>query len=102
RRFLAQMPLSQMLTLDRVKILMVHATPHDPLDAFASTDIEFWQRQLESVHADLVCVGHTHQQYVLEVGRTTVINCGSIGLQREGDPRAAFAVIDGRRIELKR
>lgn len=102
RRFLATMPLTQMVTLDGVKILMVHATPRDPLDEFAQADAEFWVRRLEGISADLVCVGHSHQQYALEAGRSLVVNPGSIGLQRDGDPRAAYAVIDGLMVELKR
>jgi diadenosine tetraphosphatase ApaH/serine/threonine PP2A family protein phosphatase len=31
-----------------------------------------------------------------------VLNPGSVGQPRDGDPRAAYAVIDGNRIELKR
>jgi diadenosine tetraphosphatase ApaH/serine/threonine PP2A family protein phosphatase len=31
-----------------------------------------------------------------------VINPGSVGNPRDGDPRAAYAIIDGNKIELKR
>jgi diadenosine tetraphosphatase ApaH/serine/threonine PP2A family protein phosphatase len=57
---------------------------------------------LADVEADVVCVGHTHQQYVLEVGSKLVINPGSVGQPRDGDPRAAYAVIEDNRVELKR
>jgi diadenosine tetraphosphatase ApaH/serine/threonine PP2A family protein phosphatase len=49
-----------------------------------------------------VCVGHTHQPYVLEVGNRLVINPGSVGQPRDGDPRASYAVIENNKVELKR
>jgi putative phosphoesterase len=102
RRFLADLPVTKALTLDHKRLLLVHATPRDPLDEVAPPDPAFWARRLGGVTADVVCVGHTHQQYALEVGRTLVINPGSIGLSRDGDPRAAYAVLDGGRVELRR
>jgi hypothetical protein len=38
----------------------------------------------------------------MDVGKTIVINPGSVGLQRDGDPRARYAVIESNgRIVLK-
>jgi putative phosphoesterase len=101
-RFLAGLPVTRMLTLDDQRFLLVHATPRDPLDEWATADADFWARRLEGVDADVVCVGHTHQAYVLEVGNRLVINPGSIGLPRDGDPRAAYAMLENHEVELKR
>lgn len=102
RRFLAELPLSQYLTIDGVRFLLVHGTPRDPLDEFALPDPELWARRLEGIKADIICIGHTHRPYALEIGNKLVINPGSVGLQREGDPRAAYGIIEGRSVELKR
>ncbi len=101
-RFLARMPVTQAVTLDDTRFLLVHATPRDPLDEYAPPEVDFWMRRLEGVEADVICVGHTHQPYVLEVGDKLVINPGSLGLPRDGDPRAAYAIIENNRVELKR
>jgi putative phosphoesterase len=101
RRFLADLPTSRMLTLGGAKILLVHASPRDPLDEYVPPDPAAWAPRLAGVSADFVCVGHTHVQYVLPVGSTTVVNPGSVGLQRDGDPRARYAVIEDGRVELK-
>ena len=93
RRYLGAMPTSRMLTLDGKRYLLVHATPRDPMDEYAPPDVDFWKRKLDGIKADYVCVGHTHVQFILQVGETTVLNPGSIGLPRDGDPRAAYAVI---------
>jgi putative phosphoesterase len=102
RRFLASLPVSRMVTLEGSRFLLVHATPRDPLDEYATADPALWARRLESVDANVVCVGHTHTPYVLEVGDKLVINPGSVGQPRDGDPRAAYAIIDNHRVELKR
>jgi putative phosphoesterase len=101
-RFLARLPVSRMLTLDDTRFLLVHATPRDPLDEYGPGDAEFWGRRLQRVDADVVCVGHTHQPYALEVDGKLVINPGSVGQPRDGDPRAAYAVLDNFNVELKR
>jgi putative phosphoesterase len=101
-RYLSRLPLTQMLTLDDTRFLLVHATPRDPLDEYAPPDVEFWKRRLQDVEADVVCVGHTHQPYVLEVGDKLVINPGSVGQPRDGDARASFAIIEDYKVELLR
>src|SRR5207247_9426411 len=82
--------------------LRVHATPRNPMDEFGRNDIDVWARRLPDVDADVICVGHTHHPYVLEVGNKLVINPGSVGQPRDGDPRAAYAIIENQRVELKR
>jgi putative phosphoesterase len=101
-RFLADMPVSQMLTIDDLRILLVHGSPRDPLDEYGRPTVEFWEDRLRGIDVDLVCVGHTHQPYALEVGATVVVNPGSVGLPRDGDPRAAYALIEDGQVELKR
>ncbi len=101
-RYLALLPLTRLLTLEKMRFLLVHATPRDPLDEYAPADVEFWQRRLERIEADVICVGHTHIPYVLEVGDKLVINPGSVGQPRDGDPRASYAVIENFKVDLKR
>ena len=101
RRYLARLPTSDMFTLGGKRFLLVHATPRDPLDEYVSPDPAQWAPRIAGLSVDYVCVGHTHQPFVLPVGATTVINPGSVGLQRDGNPKARYAVIDGDKVELK-
>jgi len=102
RRYLGSLPVSRRLNLDGTRFLMVHATPRDPFDEYAIADVDFWARRLVDVDANVVCVGHTHHPYALEVGDKLVINPGSVGQPRDGDPRASYAIIDNQHVELKR
>jgi putative phosphoesterase len=102
RRFLSALPVTRNVTVGDTRFLLVHATPRDPLDEYAVADVDFWTRRLQNVDANVVCVGHTHHPYVLGVGDKLVINPGSVGQPRDGDPRASYAVIEDNRVELKR
>jgi putative phosphoesterase len=101
-RWLADLPVTTCVTLDNQRFLLVHATPRDPMDEYGPAETEFWERRLEGVDADVICVGHTHVPYTLTVGGKQVINPGSLGLPRDGDPRASYAIVQNRTIELKR
>jgi diadenosine tetraphosphatase ApaH/serine/threonine PP2A family protein phosphatase len=90
------------VTLEGRRFLLVHATPRDPLDEYLMKDPSLWAKRLQNIEADVVCVGHSHVQFNLRVGGTVVLNPGSVGQPRDGDPRAAYAVIDDNRVELKR
>lgn len=46
--------------------------------------------------------GHTHVQVLAEFDTKTYCNPGSVGQPRDGNPRAAFAVLSGESIELHR
>jgi putative phosphoesterase len=102
RRFLADLPLTRWLTLGGKRFLLVHGTPRDPLDEFAPPDMALWTHRLKGIDADYVCVGHTHQQYTLRVNGSLIVNPGSIGLPRDGDPRAGYALITDQGVELRR
>src|SRR6516165_5441486 len=101
-RFLSQMPVTKLVTLEDTRFLLVHASPRDPLDEYAPPDLDFWTRRLRNVDADVICTGHTHVPYAMEVGDKLVINPGSVGQSRDGDPRALFAVIEDYKVDLKR
>lgn len=102
RQYLARLPLTQYLRVDGKVLLLVHATPRDPLDEYLFADEANWRRRLAGVDADILCVGHTHHQYLLEVDGTQIVNPGSVGQPRDGDPRAGFAIIEDGVVTLGR
>ena len=102
RRMLSALPVTRRITLGNTRFLLVHATPRDPMDEYAAADAGFWGGILNHVDADVICVGHTHHPYVLEVGDKLVVNPGSVGQPRDSDPRASYAVIEDNHVKLKR
>jgi putative phosphoesterase len=100
--YLAHLPLTKYLTADETRFLLVHATPKNALHSYGPPDAKFWEGQLAGVDAEVICVGHSHEAFILPVGDKLVINPGSVGFPRDGDPRASYAIIENRRVEMKR
>ena len=103
-RLLGRLPVTAQLALGGRSFFLVHGTPHDPLDEYAPPEAAFWRDRLARVSADFVCVGHTHLPYLLPLGAgdgrtrpTTVINPGSVGQPRDGDPPRRLRRGHGRR-----
>ncbi len=49
---------------------------------------------LEVCNCHLLVLGHTHVPFVRRFEAGTILNPGSVGQPRDGDPRASFATID--------
>jgi putative phosphoesterase len=101
-KYLARLPVTQTLELDNQKFFLVHATPRDPMDEYLMDDRDEWCERLEQIEADFVCVGHSHVQFHLQWEHLQLVNPGSVGQPRDGDPRSAYAVIDNGHVELRR
>ncbi len=100
--WLAEMPVTQYITIGDYSFLMVHGTPRDPMDEYIANVKDQWAARLEHVDVDFVCVGHTHVPMELELDNTRVINPGSVGQPRDGDARASYAVIEDGVVEFRR
>jgi len=77
------------------RLALVHASPQNVWRAPApeATDAE-----LDSVYAPLgqpiAIYAHIHRSYIRSVGGMTVGNTGSVSLSYDGDPRAAYLLLD--------
>lgn len=49
---------------------------------------------LDIAGARLLVLGHTHLPYVAHFTTGTVVNPGSVGQPRDGDPRASYIILD--------
>lgn len=80
------------LELDRYdgRVKLVHGAPEKPN---TYTYPEEFDAELLGDESVLV-LGHTHMQAKAEFDEGVVVNPGSVGLPRDGDWRAAYAVLD--------
>jgi len=101
-KYLSKLPVTQSVRLNGLRFLLVHATPRDPLDEYLSEDPSGWREALEGIDADIVCVGHTHLPFEIKLDGIRVINPGSVGQPRDGDPRCSYAVIDDGKVIFHR
>lgn len=95
RAYLASLPLVDTLAVDNTKFLLCHAAPSDPLYKYIPANSPDWDREMESRDADLLLVGHTHTPFIQTVGASLVVNPGSIGQPKTGNPKACYAIWDG-------
>jgi len=92
--------------VDGITFYLNHTVPN--LSLSYSLDPESPQSEIENhykgIHADILITGHTHMPYVRKLKNKILINPGSVGEPRDGDPRAGFALLDTRtkQIELGR
>lgn len=72
------------------RVNIVHGHPDDP-DRYTYPD-QFSPRLLDD--ESVLVMGHTHVQGHERYAEGVVVNPGSVGQPRDGDPRAAYAVVD--------
>ncbi|MFO1092592.1 MAG: metallophosphoesterase family protein [Planctomycetaceae bacterium] len=103
-------------------ILYVHGSARNPLNEYVFPEDIYNQRKMERIFAlvDKYCFqGHTHipgvfleslsflspeeidLRYELS-GEKAVLNVGSVGQPRDGDPRACYVLLDGQTVRYRR
>ncbi len=101
-RYLARLPTQCQVRQGGQELLLLHATPRDPLGEYLSVDSLMWEEQVATLKANLVCVAHTHLPGQADWGPVRLLNPGSVGQPRDGNPAACYAVWDGQEITLHR
>jgi predicted phosphodiesterase len=98
---IAGWPLTVRLEIDGVgAVLFCHATPRNENDVFTRlTPAERLLPIFDAADADVVVCGHTHMQFDRRVGRTRVVNAGSVGMPF-GAPGADWLLL-GRDVQLQ-
>jgi len=82
-------------TVDGYKFLLVHGSPRRINEyLYVDRPEDSLTRILEPLDIDVMVCGHTHKPYQRQVAGTHIINDGSVGKPKDGDPRACYAIID--------
>ena len=79
-------------------LVLMHATPSSNL-VYVTEDRsdDFLRRMATQAGArpgDVLAFGHTHKPWTRTVGEVLFVNTGSVGRPKDGDPRAAYVVLD--------
>ncbi|MDR5683401.1 MAG: metallophosphoesterase family protein [Armatimonadota bacterium] len=104
-------------------LLLVHGSPRDPVEEYIM-DLETADDNFRAADFEICFFGHTHypvwfvhdgertrmralapgERAALRGGQRHLINVGSVGQPRDGDPRAAYCLFDSdaRVVELRR
>jgi putative phosphoesterase len=99
--YLESLPVSMEILIEDRKVLLAHGTPEDKWEYFL---YPFWldtpppdQRVTLGKWLkkwDLVVIGHTHQPFIYKYRKKVVLNPGSVGQPRDGNPKASYAIVD--------
>ena len=83
------------LAIDGIgEVLFCHATPRNDTEIFLKTTADDKLRPIfDTLGVQLVVCGHTHMQFDRIVGRTRIINAGSVGMPFQ-DAGAYWALLD--------
>lgn len=75
--------------------IFCHASPASDMIGFTDKSAPSdGEAATSSFEANTIVCGHTHIQFVREVGVIEIVNPGSIGFPFDGDPRAAYALLN--------
>lgn len=82
-------------TVDGCRFMLVHGSPrrmNEYLHKDRSDDSIV--RAIAGHEIDVLLCGHTHKQYHRLVSGVHVVNDGSVGKPKDGDPRACYAIVE--------
>jgi putative phosphoesterase len=102
KAYLRSLPSQIPLQLGNLRVALVHGSPRRVNEyLYEDRPDASLERLLDMVGADVMVCGHTHIPYhrVLPRGRH-VINEGSVGKPKDGDPRACYIVIEAQGRDL--
>ena len=101
--FLKKRPISKKVEIDGLRFFLVHAAPRDPLYGYLypwldeKNFIKMLKTEIgqqDPSDTQFILLGHTHYQFQKNILNYRIINPGSAGQPRDGDPRVGFCVID--------
>lgn len=105
--------------IEKGDMLLVHSTPKEPKEWHYL--LTLWDAEMNFHYFDnkFCFLGHSHYPFIIErlpsgelvtykeaasIGQTEryIMNVGSVGQPRDGDPRACYAVVDDVKLEIVR
>lgn len=102
RNYLSGLPLELRFRAKETRFWLCHATPSDPLYGYAPADSEAWKEECrQQPPVDVFLVGHTHAQFIRNIGECLVVNPGSLGLPNNRSALACFAVWEDGIVSLR-
>ena len=95
KEYLHGLPITERVEIAGASFHLAHAAPAGDLYDYhivPDASDEVLRERVEGIDADFILLGHTHLPMLRTIGRTTIVNPGSVGQPRHGDPRASYAI----------
>jgi predicted phosphodiesterase len=95
KEYLRSLEKDIMVEAEGRRLLLVHGSPRRVNEYLYEDRSEASLRRiLEPLGIDALVCGHTHKPYHRVVGGVHIINDGSVGKPKDGEPRACYALIN--------
>jgi putative phosphoesterase len=93
--FMRGLPFDLPFELAGQRVRLVHGSPRKVNEyLFEDKPARTFERIAAGADCELLAFGHTHKPWIQEYGGVSFVNCGSVGKPKDGDPRAAFAILE--------
>ena len=93
--FMRGLPFDLRFKLGEKRVRLVHGSPRKVNEyLFEDKPARTFERIAAGADCDVLVFGHTHKPWVHEYAGVLFVNCGSVGKPKDGDPRAAFALLE--------
>jgi putative phosphoesterase len=90
--YLRRLPRHLSMGIEGTRVAMYHGAPFD--DDHYLYEEEAAEDLLEMARCDLLVLGHTHEPFIKRFKRGMIVNPGSVGQPRDGDPDASYSIYD--------
>lgn len=116
-RILKSFPIQE--KMEKEDMLLVHSTPKEPEEWHYLLSLWDAEINFDYFHSKYCFLGHSHFPFIIEKlpsgelltykekaskgqAERYIMNVGSVGQPRDGDPRASYAVVDDEKMEIVR
>lgn len=95
KAYLRSLPHRLQREMEGHQVVLVHASPARLNEyLYADTPDEVFRTHLAATGADILLFGHTHRPFHKEVDGRLLVNTGSAGKPKHGNPNATYALLE--------
>jgi putative phosphoesterase len=95
KEFMRGLPFDLRFGLGKQRVRLVHGSPRKVNEyLFEDKPQRTFERIAALADCDVLVFGHTHKPWIRSYGGVLFVNCGSVGKPKDGDSRAAFALLE--------
>ena len=97
--YLKSLKAKDFFLIDGMRILVVHGSVSNENDYIYPKDL--YPNILRNNDVDVIILGHTHIQFIVEFDEGFIFNPGSVGQPRDNNPLSAYAIFDTTSKDIK-
>jgi putative phosphoesterase len=95
KAFMRELPFDVRFKVGSQRVRLVRGSPRKVNEyPFEDKPSRTFERIAAMADCDVLVFGHTHKPWINSYGGVLFVNCGSVGKPKDGDPRAAFALLE--------